>query len=1148
MKTLNRTLSLALVFALVFSLMSFAFAADTTTTTTTTTTPTTTTATTTASTAATAFTDASSISHTNAVSTMTSLSVIKGYPDGSYKPATNVTRAEMAKMICLILNGGKEPVLSTSNTPKYTDIKGHWAQAYIEYCAGANIVAGMGDGTFHPDDTVTASQAAKMLLVAMGYKSDVFGFTGADWEVNVNVAANKANIYKDITDINASANLNRDNAAQMIYNAIFANTMSITYTQDQATGKITQGYTDTGAALAVSKFSLYTETATLGAVTYNSTKKEYSYALSGETYVSGATSGTTIGAANMKSTTDYSAYVNMKVKILWNVVNGTYTVFGVYPYDSSVLLSGVVGVMADGATITKSGTRITAITYGGTTYKFDTATVNVYTPNSTTALMTVEQYLTCASDPANAAGHFNPLYLTYSFKMLDTDANGSVDKIVVYPYTVEKVTYVGATTATFSNVVTGTSTSMTISDIKTYTGIATGDYVKHTAKADNAANIDTYEKISPLAGKVEAKSSLKATVSGVAAGDVSNITANAVGYVPAGLTLGATYENIIQVNGFIYCADLKVDAASADKFAEVTKIATTPNSYGKYVATLLFADGTTKEVTTGTTDLHTSFPAGSFVTYTVSSSVYTLTDVAAGNKGNFDHYYTTGDGATAASYSYTKGTINSIAIDDGAVVFANTDDGYKVITGATLKTAHGLNADPEILTKTNTSTGFNSILCACVDLRSQSIGTTKYGYVTANLGSTLDKDKNTVSVITFWNGSKDVTKTATANYADLTTATQALTKGMFFTYTEDTDGLITVTDIISGGTVDYFNPTPAYISAVSADGKTVAFNGAVTADTVNSDTVIFNIDSANCKGIAGNAITKATGTTLNAVYADKVDGSNTYVLFVAVDVTKNVMTYTAPTAVSLSANPTAAEVTTALANYTNVTVNGAFAPTAAVTVNNGKTLTVKGNLAPTAALTVNGTVNVAGDYAPAANTAGTGTVTATGAYTPTAANDGTTTTATIKAASFTTLAAYTVAEGATLEITGATTNGAFALTVNGTLKTGSIADANVGQLAMGAKSVLNLTGAAATTAVVTKLEAITTAGAQVTFATATTSVAGSKWFTAAGAATTATPSTGTVSTPVGAASTIAAGTYKYGTYGFSTNNLSAADQSGWFKQ
>jgi len=101
---------------------------------------------------------------------------------------------------------------------------------------------------------------------------------------------------------------------------------------------------------------------------------------------------------------------------------------------------------------------------------------------------------------------------------------------------------------------------------------------------------------------------------------------------------------------------------------------------------------------------------------------------------------------------------------------------------------------------------------------------------------------------------------------------------------------------------------------------------------------------------------------------------------------------------------------------------------------------------------------------------------------------------------------------------------------------------------MGAKSVLNLTGAAATTAVVTKLEAITTAGAQVTFATATTSVAGSKWFTAAGAATTATPSTGTVSTPVGAASTIAAGTYKYGTYGFSTNNLSAADQSGWFKQ
>ena len=117
------------------------------------------------------FTDADSIKNNEAVDTMVALNIINGKDDGSFAPEATVTRAEMAKMITVALNGGKDPVLGTSSTPKFTDIGGHWAQKYIEYCANLGIIAGQGDGTFAPDAPVTGGAAAKMLLVALGYDS-----------------------------------------------------------------------------------------------------------------------------------------------------------------------------------------------------------------------------------------------------------------------------------------------------------------------------------------------------------------------------------------------------------------------------------------------------------------------------------------------------------------------------------------------------------------------------------------------------------------------------------------------------------------------------------------------------------------------------------------------------------------------------------------------------------------------------------------------------------------------------------------------------------------------------------------------------------------------------------------------------------------
>ena len=174
------------------------------------------------------FSDKDEIVNTEAVSTLTALNVINGKDDGSYDPTGIITRAEMAKLICVVLNGGSDPSLGSTSTHTYTDTVGHWAEAYIEYCTQLGIVAGDGAGKFNPNNTVTATEAAKMLLVAMGYDASFEGMVGANWAVATNVVANTKGLYSGLA-IDVDAGLTRDNAAQMMYNAINAKMVIYNY-------------------------------------------------------------------------------------------------------------------------------------------------------------------------------------------------------------------------------------------------------------------------------------------------------------------------------------------------------------------------------------------------------------------------------------------------------------------------------------------------------------------------------------------------------------------------------------------------------------------------------------------------------------------------------------------------------------------------------------------------------------------------------------------------------------------------------------------------------------------------------------------------------------------------------------------------------
>ena len=165
-------------------------------------------------------TDKDQIVNKDAVSMLVSLGIIEGKPDGSYGPTENVDRAQMAKMLSVIMNKGVDnSALYQSVNSGLTDITSHWAKGHINYCYTTGIIAGRGTGTFDPCATVTALEAAKMLLVAVGYDPAIEGFEGADWAINVSVRADEQGIFEGFTK-DLSAPLNRDDAALLIYNAL----------------------------------------------------------------------------------------------------------------------------------------------------------------------------------------------------------------------------------------------------------------------------------------------------------------------------------------------------------------------------------------------------------------------------------------------------------------------------------------------------------------------------------------------------------------------------------------------------------------------------------------------------------------------------------------------------------------------------------------------------------------------------------------------------------------------------------------------------------------------------------------------------------------------------------------------------------------
>ena len=122
-----------------------------------------------------------------AVQLLYSLNIMKGDDKGNFNPTATITRAEIAKMIYVILNYGKDDkAVNYTGAKLFSDVAaGAWYEGYVNYCGTTKLVQGRGNGTFGPNDPGTTAEAAKMLLTAIGYSAEARGYVGAGWDKQV---------------------------------------------------------------------------------------------------------------------------------------------------------------------------------------------------------------------------------------------------------------------------------------------------------------------------------------------------------------------------------------------------------------------------------------------------------------------------------------------------------------------------------------------------------------------------------------------------------------------------------------------------------------------------------------------------------------------------------------------------------------------------------------------------------------------------------------------------------------------------------------------------------------------------------------------------------------------------------------------------
>ena len=798
-----------------------------------------------------AFTDSADIKvDADVVDTLVSLGIVEGFEDGSFQPNGTVTRAQMAKMIYVLRTGNSDASAYNDEKSSFTDINGHWARGYIKYCQSLGIIAGKSNTKFVPNEKVSAQEAAKMLLVTLGYNAQKAGLVGTGWAAKTNALADEAGLLEDV-NTSFTAACPRQYAAQLIYNAIDAKTVVLRdgeYTDETAMGVANK-------TIGEKYMGLKKTVGTLSSFSKTSGKDTYEMSL---TDINENDSSTKYETSFTKVEKDYASLKYKTVKVLYKAKDDVY---GVFATDDN---TSTTGVLADLKMDSDKKVKL-----DGTKYDL-ASTTTVYVDGvkvTTDGEKTIKDWVTKYGD--GGSNKFAKPYLKGTkVELLATDGSSDYSILNVTTYEIGKVSYVGSDyiNVTTKGGVATQSVKRSDDDFNYPSDIKKDDYVVVTKEGNYADKKGLIEKATVVEGKVQSTK-----------GD-NKVQINDNWYTMASDDVTAPKLNarvmLVVVNGYAYYVDTVT--VGTDDIALLVDAGANSGVSSKKEARLIFADGTDKIVEikkyweddstkgeviqAGTDYLKTPI----LVTYDVSKDVYTLTKVDAADTAGYDTYVTvTGDsvkvdGSVTGAIASSDGAKNlsKLYFESTGIVFVrydagvdNDDPSFKVVTGKTAS-----NYDKSLkgaLAVANKSSNTYYAQVAMIDFgTAKTGGSSDDNYLVALDDSYTSKiDGTTYTMVKAWNGSEEKV------YKSEDSVT--LSAGDVFKYTEDGEDAISIEELKSqkSAYVSAYDEGTGDITLMDSSKNKISSTDSVCYDKVDSkDTVVFYVNSDDGVGVANGEI------------------------------------------------------------------------------------------------------------------------------------------------------------------------------------------------------------------------------------------------------------------------------------------------------
>ena len=742
-------------------------------------------------TATAAYPDVDKIENLDAVYTLTALGIVEGRDNGDFDPTATLNRAEAAKLVA-ILNLASNPVPNANGKSDFTDVLGDgsvaWANDFIQYGVAQGSINGIGDGLFAPKANVTGVQLAKMLLGILGYDAAAEGYVGANWEYNVNIDASTANLYKGLEDIDPTAAISRDDAAQMMYNALAAHI--VTYLTD-STGALDQPF---AKKLWEEKYPFVKAgESVMVTIAYDVEDAEYTY-----TFANGK---------ELTSAVDYTALLGLNCLYFTDKVAGDEVTLGIYDYYNTVE-TGLVGDL-DLGDEDFEGVQVD---------KFNPVGANDI--HSVTLVGETMGRKECAHD-----------YWTYA--AIDNDDDAEFDRVILYP-----VYYGDVSNDKKDTVDVATKTYVKeCNDI--YADIENGD----VALVEVNTNLVTLNTISELAEQTAVVNSIDCDENG----KISEIVIGGTAYEWESCKIlkhapkywpGKTVDFYV-INGYV--VELAENTSLAADFLLITAIAHGCNADGKTInATALFADNTTKEITISDLDgvdgtairnivigyldqSDVNDQHGYLVRFDEVNGKYELTSTAnvnpvdVGFDGAFANYshpaarpvFWPAANNTEEAFITSGKDIYKIA-DDAVVFLADTTDGvdYSVVTGADIKNMTGFSfVKVYYAAYESNANGYDYVNFLFMEAAPKYISVDMTGILTSDVTSRFE-DGDYYAIFSLYNGEEEITVKAKM-YWPLADELYGMKEGDVISFAID-DGKVVKVDAVKG-----------YVAEVTAyDGTT----------------------------------------------------------------------------------------------------------------------------------------------------------------------------------------------------------------------------------------------------------------------------------------------------------------------------------------